>query len=341
MTDRKKAWIFSIFLHVIIALILFSLNIQIKSKTEKLPLEITYTSISDEPPEMKEKESLEEIPSKITKTPKKEEIPTPPEERITTYIPEYLAQKHITPEDSIKLLQKSISEYFKEKSIVPFVFNKYEFLDYDHNEKYKEALEQDTLKMLEMILAENFKNMVLSEEEIKNLPKPSDPTADYIFRRQGGSQVMPIMVLITEGIRLAQKVLKKIFFDDNPARADLFLSDIEIQILNIIWAKRIITPSTLYENLTAGIDIRLSNLSDILLKLESKKILISKEGTYEKIYIPAVRKKDVFEYYIRNILELDEIEKKNIPVSQELKNSLLRKIKILNQEPEGRSQKPE
>ncbi|KKL73974.1 hypothetical protein LCGC14_2069550 [marine sediment metagenome] len=87
-------------------------------------------------------ESLKEISSKIIKTLKKEEVPALPEERIITYIPEYMAKKHMTPEDSIKLLQEGILEYFKNKSLVPFAINKFEFLDYNHNEKYKEALEQ-------------------------------------------------------------------------------------------------------------------------------------------------------------------------------------------------------
>ncbi len=330
MSTKKIPWIISILFHLTIALILLFIKLQIKKEAQKPPLEITYVSPIEEYEKIEPEEKREEVlPQKIKPLPKIEDIVLP-ERRTTTYIPEYLAREHITPEDSIRLLQESIRKYFKEKEIIPYAGNKFEFLDFDFNEKYKTVLEQDSLKMLEILLAKNFENIVLSEEEIRNLPRHSDPTAEWLFRRQGGADVLPIIPLIAKGIQLAQKVLKNLFFEENPERANLFLSNIEIRILNIIWVKKIVTPSSLYERLPPNINLKLSNIVNILMELESKKILVSKKGLYEYIYVPVVSKKDVFEYYIRNLIELDEIENKNIPVSQNLKDSLLRKIELLN-----------
>jgi len=331
MSNRKKSWIISILIHIIAALILFSINIQIERKAEKLPLEITYVPPPEEPPKIEAEKQAEVVPTqKEIKRPKKGIIL--PERRTPKYIPKTLPRLFITPEDSIRLWEKDIRRYFKEKEIVPFAGNKFEFLNYDHNEKYKKALEQDTLKMLEKILAANFEKFALSDEEIKNLQTFSDPTEEWLFRRQGGSQVLPILPLIDKGIQLARNALRKIFSRENPVRANLFLSDIEIQILKIIWSKRVVTPSTLYNSLPVYINLRLSSLASILIELESKNILVSRKGLHEYLYAPVVSKKDVIGYYIRNLIELEEAEQKNIPIRKDLKDSIFRKIELLNSE---------
>lgn len=331
MSDLKKSWIISILIHIIAALILFSINIQIERKVQKLPLEITYVSPPEEPPKIEAEKKADVVPPrKEIIRPKKGIIL--PERRTPKYIPKTLPRLFITPEDSIRLWEKDIRRYFKEKEIVPFAGNKFEFLNYDHNEKYKKALEQDSVKMLEKILTANFEKFALSDEEIKNLQTFSDPTEEWLFRRQGGSQVLPILPLIAKGIQLAQEALRKIFSKENPVSANLFLSDIEIQILKIIWAKRVVTPSTLYKSLPVGINLRISSLASILIELESKNILISKKGLHEYLYMPVVSKRDVSEYYIRNLIELEDAEQKNIPVREDLKGSIFRKIELLNSE---------
>jgi len=331
MSDRKKSWIISILIHITAGLILFSINIQIERKVQKLPLEITYVSPPEEAPKIEAERKGEAVPTQKEIKPSKKGIILP-ERRTPKYIPKTLPRLFITPEDSIRLWEKDIKRYFKEKEIVPFAGNKFEFLNYDHNEKYKKALEQDSVKMLEKILAANLEKIILSDEEIRNLQSFSDPTEEWLFRKQGGSQVLPILPLINKGIQLAQNALKKIFSKENPVSANLFLSDIEIQILKIIWAKRVVTPSTLYNSLPVYINLRISGLASILIELESKNILVSKKGLHEYLYMPVVSKKDVIEYYIRNLIELEEAEQKNIPIREDLKDSIFRKIELLNSE---------
>ena len=335
MSNRKKSWAISISIHIIFCFILFSIKIQYTKKIEKNPLEFTY--ISPQVEELKkELEKKGKISPKKT-TPKITGTTLPeisgiilPERRIPKYVPKELTPLLITPMDSIRLWEKGIRRYFKEKEIIPFAGNKYEFLEYNHNEKYKKALEQDSLKMLEKILAANLEKIVLSGDELKNLPMFPNPADEWLFRKQGGSRVLPILPLISEGIKLAQTALKKIFFDENPAHANLFLNDIEIQILNIIWLKRVVTPTSLYNSLSGTLNLKLSSVANILVELESKKILISKKGFKEYLYTPVVSKKDVFEYYIRNLIELEESERKNLPIRKDLKDSILDKIKLLN-----------
>jgi len=331
MSDRKKSWIISILIHITAGLVLFSINIQIERKVQKLPLEITYVSPPEEAPKIEAERKGEAVPTQKEIKPSKKGIILP-ERRTPKYIPKTLPRLFITPEDSIRLWEKDIKRYFKEKEIVPFAGNKFEFLNYDHNEKYKKALEQDSVKMLEKILAANLEKIILSDEEIRNLQSFSDPTEEWLFRKQGGSQVLPILPLINKGIQLAQNALKKIFSKENPVSANLFLSDIEIQILKIIWAKRVVTPSTLYNSLPVYINLRISGLASILIELESKNILVSKKGLHEYLYMPVVSKKDVIEYYIRNLIELEEAEQKNIPIREDLKDSIFRKIELLNSE---------
>ena len=331
MSIRKKSWIISISIHIAIALILLLIKIQFEEKSERIPLEITYVSPPEEPPTVEAEEKAEAITiPEETKQIRRGIIL--PERRIPEYVPKTFPRLFITPEDSVRLWRKDIKRYFKDKEIVPFASNKYEFLDYDHNEQYQKALEQDSLRMLEQILIANLEKIVLSEEELKNLQTFSDPVEEWLFRRQGGSNVLPILPLINKGIQLAQEALKKIFSNESPVQANLFLSDIEIRILNIIWIRRVVTPSTLYKSLPRDINLRLSSLASILIQLESKNILISKKGLNEYLYMPVVSRKDVFQYYLRNLTELEEAEQKNIPVREDLKNSILRKIELLYSE---------
>ena len=178
-----------------------------------------------------------------------------PEFKGPDYIPELYPWFLLTAEDSAKVQRKSIRKYLKENEIIPFLMNKYEFLDYDHDELYHRALARDSLKLFEIAVAEAFKEALLSTEELKNLRRFPDRTAEWLFKEHGGSDVVPIMPLIYKGVQLAKYILKKLFSRKGPEKAELFLSDTEIRVLKVIWKKRFVTPSTLHSNLPSNVNI--------------------------------------------------------------------------------------
>lgn len=333
MGVQKKYLFISIAIHCFAALILFLFEINTGIETKYELLEITYVN-PPEKPEEKKPEIKEEIlqPSKPV-TPKKKRIQLP--EIVQEYSYQTMPYLFITPEESLRVWEKDVKRYFQQNDVIPFAGNKYEFLDFDFNELYDQALSADSVKLLEKKLAERFAEIVLSDEEIKNLPIPQDLTQEWLFRDQGGAtDVIPIMPLIGLGIKLAQKAIKKIFSQNNPEKANLVLSETEIQILNIIWKHRTITPSALNAELSQTIDMSISSLINILLDLEAKHILIAEKGLYEYVYIPVVSKKDVYIYLFTNLNEIEDAEAKHIPVRKELKDAIVRKIRLLSSDSE-------
>lgn len=329
MNIQKTSIIISAAIHGLIALLLFLLSIDTEVKTISKPVEIIYVAPPIEQkaktPQAKETASL---PSQQVKVPKKKL--SLPEKKIPEYTHHTMPYLFITPAESLRVWEKDVKRYFKTKELVPFAGNKYELLDFDFNELYEKALSQDTLKMLEKMLDKAFAEILLTDEEIANLPIPRDLTQEWLFRKQGGVDTFPIMPLIGLGIKLAQKALKKIFDKGNPEKANLILSDTEIRVLNVIWANRTITPSALHQKLSNILNINITSLVNILLDLESKHILIAKRGRREYIYMPVVSKKDVYIYLFSNLNVLEDAEEKNLPVRQELKDAIIYKIKLLS-----------
>ncbi|MCK4967383.1 BlaI/MecI/CopY family transcriptional regulator [bacterium] len=330
MNIQKTSIIISAAIHCFIALLLFLFSIDTEVKTISKPVEITYVA---PPKEQKEKtpqtKKTAPLPSKQVKVRKKKL--SLPGKIMPKYTHQTMPYLFITPAESLRVWEKDVKRYFKTQDPVPFAGNKYELLDFDFNELYDKALTQDTLKMIEKMLDEAFAEILLTEEQIANLPIPSDLTQEWLFRKQGGvTDMIPIQPLIGLGIKLAQKALKKIFNKKNPEKANLILSDTEIRILNVIWANRTITPSALHQKLSNILNINITSLVSILLDLESKHILIAKRGRREYIYMPVVSKKDVYIYLFSNLNVLEDAEQKNLPVRQELKDAIIHKIKLLS-----------
>ena len=149
------------------------------------------------------------LPSLQVKVPKKKL--SLPWKKIPEYTHQTMPYLFITPAESLRVWETDVKRYFKTKELVPFAGNKYELLDFDFSELYEKSLSFDTLKMLEKILDEKFAEILLSDEEIANLPIPRDLTREWLFRKQGGvTDMIPIQPLINLGIKLAQKALKKI-----------------------------------------------------------------------------------------------------------------------------------
>ena len=95
---------------------------------------------------------------------------------------------------------------------------------------------------------------------------------------------------------------------------------------NLGWA----TVSQIYQELPDNFPVRSAKISLLLSQWEEAKLVLNKEINGVFRYFPAVSRSDALQFYLANLAALQWASTKNVPENAEVRESLIRKIAILN-----------
>ena len=240
-----------------------------------------------------------------------------------------------TREDSLKLWADDLKNYFSESRAVPQGFDIYSFLEMDPKK---------LLDSLDRTVNENAKVEELFRQPLREMAEFNggvdgyQATRDYLFKRQGGTQTAPINLLIMAAGQLAKKLIDVIFKKDDRPVLDRNMSEFEILIMNIIWDNGFAFPSTVYNKIQVENKPIFSHFKDVMNSLELKGLLKSaKDNTVqERVYVPAIARQDIIEYYLAQLgeanREIKESQDKGEFIPSHLyekRNSLKQKTRLL------------
>ncbi len=335
----KNPFTISLLIHVFIFVFFYLYVLKPETKDWNSLLVIENITINEEKPE--EKELLPEKPAEnIQPAPKLPERirtrqPEPePVEDVAAQLMVPLRSREEKSRDSLRYLMKNLSDYLDTSGVLARTTEISRFLDFDIDSMIQAS--KDSTEIMAEILAENWRRMTLSPEELSQIKPREDIIAKQIYRDQGGVQTVPISLLLVGGIKLAKALINKIFKKSNSIEINYLMSITEIKIMNIIWKKGRTQASFIYDILPPEMDFRLTVLREILNRMAGKGLLAVSEGLYENYYEPAISREKVLEKHMQSLYNLNTGTIDNIAGDfsgnvNKIKDSLHKKILLLNQ----------
>ncbi|RKY87379.1 hypothetical protein DRQ09_04600 [candidate division KSB1 bacterium] len=298
----KRSLFISVIIHIGAIFLLSLFSFSRKVKTEYISFNVIKTEEYKTPP-------VKKIPKKKRKRkvvkrktiPKKILIPEKTEEKIIAANKKNILE---VPKDSTEMWYKDIKEYFKSLSPIPTRGNIMDILDFNATEILESS--KDSAEKMNEIMKENLDNIVYSREKLESMGIPDSDPAGKMLRDRYSNPVMPIDALIGTGIKLASKLIGKIFKKEEKSAVEILdLTFDEIEVMKIIWKKGKATTLEVYERLPRGSPIRMETLKVLTERLKKKGIINIKKGQYEDTYFPRVSREKIIDYYTLYLAELN------------------------------------